>query len=290
MNFWIVGVVVAFVSAFLLSSFLHHQGRPEDDEEALFLLQDCYAAVVEEGLKASSPWKHWSRLLPHLMIASLMEDDKFFFFYESVNSTLFALAMEEWSKYHVAKGVHDELPQKDCSCFADVGGGSGFFLSHLRGGGRKLLIDSSDEALRVARARDDNLECHKVNMFNATQLAETPLPQCSCVVLKNVVSDYNETQSRSLLETISQSMQVGARLFVLDHFLIESSSPGRKKKMERFRHQMDVMMRLLLRGQQYTVGQMKFLAADVGLNFVSWKETKTPVVVMEFVKKEAPTT
>jgi C-methyltransferase len=168
----------------------------------------------------------------------------------------------------------------------DVGGGYGSFLSLAleRNPQARGLVFDLPEVIRGARGqwsqREDSIS-QRIEFSEGSFFEEHTIPQIGegeAFVLRNVLHDWPDEESRQILRNLRQSMKPESRVVLIELGMMTNAS---KHVLEQARSSVDMLMMSMFDGRERTLGQFRSLLNDSGFELVAVQETRSPSQVIE---------
>ena len=196
------------------------------------------------------------------------------------SAATFNAAMTGWSA-QVASAVVAAYDFARCGTVVDVGGGHGTLLAaivasqpHLRG----ILFDlphvtASATPLLTAAGVADRCEAVGGDFFTAVPSGDT-------YVLAQILHDWDDDRSRTILEHCQSAMAPDGRILVVELVLPPGNEPSLGKWL-------DLHMLVLLTGRERTEAEYRSLLASAGLRLTQVAPTRSGASVLEAVRAEA---
>lgn len=163
----------------------------------------------------------------------------------------------------------------DWSRFAhvvDVGGGSGQTLLSLLEATPRARGTLFDLPQVVERARRDGAAAARCAYVGGSFFEQVPSGG-DCYVLRHIIHDWNDADSRRILERCRAAMKPGATLLIVEKAIPEGNEPE-------FAKLLDINM-LAIGGKERTLEQYRALLADAGLTFRALHRTPGPIDLIE---------
>lgn len=187
----------------------------------------------------------------------------------------FGRAMENVSAMS-AYGVLANYDFSSARLIVDVGGGNGSFLravlqQHPQATG--VVVDLPYmESQAVASIEHDGLRnrCR----FEAHDIFESVPAGGDIYLLRFILHDWNDDESRRILKTVRTAMPPAGRVLIVEMLVPETNAPG-------FVQFMDINMLVMTGGRERTATEYGDLCAAAGLRFVRTIGTRTPFSVVE---------
>jgi SAM-dependent methyltransferase len=160
----------------------------------------------------------------------------------------------------------------------DVGGGHGSLLAAILARNPQLQGVVFDRAEVVENAKKDvhvrakgvegRIELVAGNFFDAVPAG------ADAYVMKYILHDWNDEQSRRILENCRKAMAKGGRVLVLDNVIPKGNDPYWGKML-------DMNMLVLTPGRERTEAEFRDLFASAGLKLARIVPTACPLSVVE---------
>jgi SAM-dependent methyltransferase len=202
-------------------------GAAKDDDRAVFIYRDGLESAMEEDGLA----RHFT-----LMLAGRAKN--------------------------IAPVLAQTVDLSEAKCLLDIGGGTGLYsIAFLqRYPQLQAVVFDRPAVLKVAAefaeqyGVADRLRCEAGNMF------VDPLPAgCDCVLLSNVLHDWDIPECRQLVQRSADALPVGGRLLVHDAFLNDDYSGPLYPAL------FSVALMLLTEGRNYSGAEYKAWMREAGL-------------------------
>ncbi|KAF8058207.1 S-adenosyl-L-methionine-dependent methyltransferase [Lyophyllum atratum] len=193
-----------------------------------------------------------------------------------------------------------ELPQNASVC--DIGGGVGTVTMRLAKAYPGLLYKLQDTPKRIQQAQEEiwperfpEALIQKRIEFKAMDfLVESPIEHCDVYYLKNVIHDFPDNASITILRNVRNAMAPHSRVLIQE-YIIQPASPPRGEEPShppapspllpnygagRIRqYNLDIDMMTALNSQERTLDDFIRLGKAVGLNFVKlWSVGEMDIV------------
>lgn len=187
----------------------------------------------------------------------------------------FGRAMENVSAMS-AHGVVANYDFSGARLIIDVGGGNGSFLravlrQHPQATG--VVVDLPYmESQAVASIEHDGLQnrCR----FEARDMFEAVSSGGDIYLLRFILHDWNDAESRRILKTVRTAIRPGGRVLVVEMLVPEANEPG-------FVQLMDINMLVMTGGRERTAAEYGDLYAAAGLRLLRTIPTGTPFLIVE---------
>ncbi|HUP40658.1 MAG TPA: methyltransferase [Vicinamibacterales bacterium] len=187
----------------------------------------------------------------------------------------FGRAMENVSAMS-AHGVLANYSFSSARLIVDVGGGNGSFLRAILQQHRQpigIIVDLPYiENQAVASIEHDGLRdrCR----FEAHDIFESITAGGDIYLLRFILHDWNDDESRRILRTVRTAMPPAGRVLIVEMLVPETNEPG-------FVQFMDINMLVMTGGRERTATEYGDLCAAAGLRLVRTIGTGTPFFVVE---------
>ena len=197
-------------------------GGPFDVSDYIGLLAENPAVrEVIERLRTSRPAgqsadEQGSAFIYRAGIASAMEQE--------AAARKFTLALAGRAK-NVAPVLAQRIPMDDMSVLLDVAGGTGLysFACLDRYPNLRAIIWDRPQVLKVAREFAQAQGVTGRVEFRAGDMFADPVPAgCQCMLLSNVLHDWDIPQNKHLISRLTDALTAGGRLLIHDVFLNDS--------------------------------------------------------------------
>jgi O-methyltransferase domain/Dimerisation domain len=152
---------------------------------------------------------------------------------------------------------------------ADVGGGLGHLLKAILKAAPKtrgVLFDQAHVVERVAPA--DRLDIQGGDFFRG------PLPRCDAYILMEVIHDWNDEQSKTILQQIRKAAPAKAKLLIVETVLPDET-------IRHFGYHLDIQMMVVTGGRERTVDEFSQLFQTSGFQLTQVTPTQGPYSIVE---------
>lgn len=160
----------------------------------------------------------------------------------------------------------------------DVGGGTGSLLlellrrfEHLTG----ILVEEARPTPAPNSLHDQALS--RLNVVLGTFFEDVP-PHGDVYILSRVLHDWSDEEAQQILNTVSQAMDVGTRLLIVDRIAPETDLPDEAKYSS-------VRMMLLFGGRERTLPEIRGMLLGAELEITKTTVTTTPYLIVEAVRR-----
>lgn len=187
----------------------------------------------------------------------------------------FGLAMQSVSAMS-AQGVLANYDFSNVRLIVDVGGGNGSFVRAVlqqHPQARGIVFDLPYiESQAIAGIEQDRLDdrCR----FEGGDFFETVPSGGDIYLLRFVLHDWNDAESRRILKAVRTGIAPGGRVLVVEMLVPEDNEPG-------FVQLMDINMLVMTGGRERTATEYAKLFADSGLRLTRTIATGTPFFIAE---------
>ncbi len=187
----------------------------------------------------------------------------------------FGRAMENVSAMS-AHGVLGNYDFSSAHLIVDVGGGNGSFLRAVLQQHRQptgIVVDLPYmESQAVASIKQDGLQnrCR----FEAHDIFESVPTGGDVYLLRFILHDWNDDESRRILKTVRTAMLPAGRVLIVEMLVPETNEPGLVQMM-------DINMLVMTGGRERSATEYGDLCAAAGLRLVRTIATGTPFFVVE---------
>lgn len=187
-------------------------------------------------------------------------------------SRIFDSAMT--SKSH--RDIAAILPAYDFSQFAtiaDIAGGRGHLLRAILKSSPKtqgILFDQPHVVAEIAPEDAEKLTVMGGNFFTDS------MPKADAYLLMNIIHDWPDAESITILSAIRRVMSSGARVLIIETVVPDAPGPHLSKEL-------DIAMMALPGGMERTQEEYASLAAKCALRLERIVETLSPYSVLEMV-------
>ncbi|MCA1561019.1 MAG: acetylserotonin O-methyltransferase [Acidobacteria bacterium] len=175
-----------------------------------------------------------------------------------------------------AHGVLGNYDFSSARLIVDVGGGNGSFLRAVLQQHRQptgIVVDLPYmESQAVASIEQDGLQnrCR----FEAHDIFESVPTGGDVYLLRFILHDWNDDESRRILKTVRTAMPPTGRVLIVEMLVPETNEPGLVQMM-------DINMLVMTGGRERTATEYGDLCAAAGLRLVRTIATGTPFFVVE---------
>jgi SAM-dependent methyltransferase len=187
----------------------------------------------------------------------------------------FGRAMEDVSAMS-AQGVLTHYDFSNAGLIIDVGGGNGsllrFILQHQPAAKGAVCDLPYIETQANEKIRTEGLEdrCR----FHACDFFEGVLAGGDVYLLRFILHDWADSESRRILRSIRRAIAPGGRLLIVEMLLPEDNSPG-------FVQLMDINMLAMTGGRERSAAEYGKLCADEGFRLVRTIPTESSFWIAE---------
>jgi SAM-dependent methyltransferase len=187
----------------------------------------------------------------------------------------FSGAMDNLAKL-VAKEVAENVDFSQFGLVADIGGAHGTLLAavlNANPSAKGLLFEIPhvlDGARRYLKAQgvESRTQVEGGDFFKS-------IPgQADAHLLKQILHDWNDDQSVTLLKNCHHALKPGGKLYLIEMVLPDDNAPG-------FGQWMDLNMLAMLPGKERTLSEYKGLLEQAGLKFSRQIKTHSPFDILE---------
>jgi SAM-dependent methyltransferase len=177
----------------------------------------------------------------------------------------------------VASEVARVVDAKSASRVVDIGGAAGTLVlamlnanPHLSG----VLLDLphvvKESKAKVESAIGSRCEIVGGDFFSS-------VPEADIHLLKQVIHDWDDEKSRTILKNCARSLRKGGRVVLIEMIVPADGQPSPA-------HLMDLNMLVMLPGRERTLDEYTHLLEDAGLKLERVCETRSPFQVIEAIK------
>jgi len=163
---------------------------------------------------------------------------------------------------------------------ADIGGGEGFLLGNILARNKKsrgilfdtpLALKKSEEMLAGCGVKD------RVEIIRGDFFQSVP-PSADLYLLKNIIHNWSDEQSVSLLEKIGQAMKPGSRLVLIEMVVPDGNTPSLSKLLD------IQMLATMTGGRERTAREFRSLLQKSGFILTGIIPTLAPLCLIEAKK------
>jgi O-methyltransferase/methyltransferase family protein len=226
-------------------------------------------------------WKSWGALEQVVRRGKPAVTEIFGYFKEHPQETeIFDAAMKSKAQGAISQVIatYDFSPFET---IGDIGGGLGHLLKAVLKSTPKLRGILFDQAHVVERVEVEETIGSRL-MLQSGDFFHGPLPRCDGYVLMEVLHDWNDEQSRRILQQIRGAAPSMAKLLVVETVLPDESAwaAGNGKH---FGNHLDINMLVLTGGRERTPEEFARLFADSGWRLSRVIPTFSPYSIVEAV-------
>ena len=226
-------------------------------------------------------WKSWGALEQVVRSGKPAVSDIFGYFKEHPQETeIFNAGM----KSKAESAIPPVIAAYDFSVFGtigDIGGGLGHLLKAILKSTPKLRGVLFDQPHVVERMGVDETIAGRMTSQGGDFFGG-PLPRCDAYVVMEVLHDWNDEQSRQILQQIRQAAPAMAKLLVVETVL-PNESAWAGGNGEHFGNHLDINMMVLTGGRERTPDEFARLFADSGWQLSRVIPTPSPYSIVEAV-------
>ena len=165
---------------------------------------------------------------------------------------------------------------------ADIGGGEGFLLANLVSRNKNIegilfdLPEALDKAPPILQQYGigDRIRLHAGDFLNQVPVV------ADLYILKNILHNWNDSQSVKILRNIAGVMPAHAKLIILEMVVPESAEPSVAKLLD------IQMMVSFSKGKERTRKEFEQIINDSGLILNRVVQTIAPIAVLEVTKRK----
>ncbi len=155
----------------------------------------------------------------------------------------------------------------------DIGGGRGHLLQAVLDqapSARGVLFDQPHVIQEVAGLASDRLTLQAGDFFS------NPLPACDAYLVMEVIHDWDDAESISILKAIRSAAPPGAKLLLIEQMVPDDPGPHWSKTL-------DIHMLTLIGGRQRTRQEYAALLAEAGFSLERQIDTPADISILESV-------
>jgi hypothetical protein len=159
----------------------------------------------------------------------------------------------------------------------DVGGGNGILLSHILRAHPTLRGVLADQEHVLARAREHGYLAgdiaSRATMEPCNFFEHVP-PGCKAYLMKNVIHDWDDDQSKTILANCRKAIPADGALLLVEWDLQPENVPSNAKFI-------DIVMLVLTGGRERSINEYRELLASTGFRLNRVIPTPAQVAIME---------
>lgn len=220
-------------------------------------------------------WSHLSSAITSNSTAFSLAHGSPFFEYLAANAPtleLFQATMQAQTE-SIIPAILESYSFGEYKRIIDIGGGNGQLI--------KAIVAQHDNVIGTLFDRPEVTQAfkssHKRLNVVAGDFLRDQAPAGDLHVLKNVLHDWDDQRGLTILANCSASLQAGQKLLIIE--LVKSDIPGDPQGKG-----LDLLMMMLLSGQERTVKEFEDLARQADLVLENVHSTNAPVSLLEFKK------
>ena len=227
----------------------------------MFGLPGFWAAVgeLESGIRTGEPAAN--RALPGGVWGHLTDNPE--------ASRIFGEAMTAKAQGHIA-GIIKTYDFSGFNVIADIGGGRGHLIQAIIAAtptASGVLFDQPHVVKDAAAVASDRLQITGGDFFN------DPLPVADAYILMEVIHDWDDDASRTILRGVRRAAHAHAKLLLIEALLPNESTPNWPTTL-------DIVM-LTIGGRQRTLREYSDLLRESGFSMTRDIDTRSGISIIE---------
>lgn len=227
----------------------------------MFGLPGCWAAVGElrEAVRTGEPSA--DRALSGGLWGYLKQNPE--------ASRIFGEAMTAKAQGHIA-GILNTYDFSSFPVIADIGGGHGHLIQAIVAAtptASAVLFDQPQVVKEASVVASERLRVVAGDFFH------DPLPEADAYILMEVIHDWDDDASRTILRAVRRAARAGARVLLIEALLPNDSAPNWPTTL-------DIVM-LTIGGRQRTLREYSDLLRDSGFTMTGDIDTHSGISIIE---------